>query len=596
MTRRFKLLLFISFIILVAMNCYIGYGYTPSSDQASGVIISHDIANGNILLSGWFLSTVTFYFTDLIWYALLDIIGISNKVQSYLVPSILISALTICCIILSYHKKKLPWAIFFSFGILGAYSSNIFNLAVSHIGAYLYTAIIYIIIERTTVYKANIHHYLIVFLLSLAIFFSDDISKYAFLIPLISSLAIELFYKRNKVHLHYAASIFLAFILSKTLLYYVQEIGGFQLPGIGYPKFATQEEFINNLYFLCVGLLRLFEAYFFGMDIGLQSFSSIIRLCFLLFFVYIIASNARKITRFSTIDRALLLTAIIMPCAFLFSNIPSAVESIRYIAPSVIFGAVFICRNVNISQKTSLFLLSLSFVSGAIIYGNAISLDKKNHEINDISKYIKEHNLKAGFASFWFASSVSLNSGSEISPVVFNNHEGSVKPFLWLAKINNYEQNNSFIIADSKEDMDAAIMQYGRPDVIDKVMSKFILVWNDGINIPFTGFHTLTNSKYFGSLGYSDEFQVCKKDGATFLVTGPYKPLKKGMYKMHIEKSGRGDVLGDIVAFGGKKLIAKINNVVDMDFYIDKTYPDVEVRIYNSDTSSCISSISIEMK
>ncbi|HFV7927929.1 TPA: hypothetical protein ACH99F_003613 [Escherichia coli] len=144
--------------------------------------------------------------------------------------------------------------------------------------------------------------------------------------------------------------------------------------------------------------------------------------------------------------------------------------------------------------------------------------------------------------------------------------------------------------------MDAAIMQYGRPDVIDKVMSKFILVWNDGINIPFTGFHTLTNSKYFGSLGYSDEFQVCKKDGATFLVTGPYKPLKKGMYKMHIEKSGRGDVLGDIVAFGGKKLIAKINNVVDMDFYIDKTYPDVEVRIYNSDTSSCISSISIEMK
>ncbi|MEA7940801.1 hypothetical protein ONO84_24735, partial [Salmonella enterica subsp. enterica serovar Virginia] len=29
-----------------------------------------DIANGNITLKGWYLSTVTFYFTDLVWFAL----------------------------------------------------------------------------------------------------------------------------------------------------------------------------------------------------------------------------------------------------------------------------------------------------------------------------------------------------------------------------------------------------------------------------------------------------------------------------------------------------------------------------------------------
>ncbi|EFP0713741.1 hypothetical protein HLW51_003155, partial [Salmonella enterica subsp. enterica serovar Cerro] len=408
------------------------------------------------------------------------------------------------------------------------------------------------------------------------------------------SLALDLFSTRKKNCLYYAVVIIIAFIASKVMLSAIQDSGGFQLPGVGGPRFATQEEFINNLYFLSIGTLRLFEAYFFGMNIGLQSFSSIIRLCFLCYFIYIIISSAKQITKFSVIDRTLLLTAIIMPAAFLFSNIPSAVESIRYIAPSVVFGSVFVCRNVNIDYKMSIYLFVLAIVSGAVIYGNAISLDKRNHEVEKLSEYIKNNNLKSGFASFWFASSVSLKSGSIISPVIFNSHEGSVKPFLWLSKIDNYERRNSFIIADSEDDMNAAIKEYGEPDAIDRIMTKYILIWNEGVNIQFDGFSKSTNSNYFGSLGYSDDFKVCKKEGNAFMVTGPYKPLKQGKYNLHIEKSGEGDVFGDIVAFGGKKVIAKINNVENMDLYIDRTYPDVEVRIYNTDISSCIKSISID--
>ncbi|MDI5454613.1 hypothetical protein MJM04_35695, partial [Salmonella enterica subsp. enterica serovar Cerro] len=51
-------------------NCCLGSGYTPSSDQSSGIIIANDIAKGNIFLTGWFLSTVTFYyylFDDISW-------------------------------------------------------------------------------------------------------------------------------------------------------------------------------------------------------------------------------------------------------------------------------------------------------------------------------------------------------------------------------------------------------------------------------------------------------------------------------------------------------------------------------------------------
>ena len=148
MTNNFNKPLTLLFVLLVAMNCYIGSGFTPSSDQSSGIIIARDIASGNLILKDWFLSTVTFYFTDLIWYSLFSLLGVSNHIQSFLVPSLILSGLTVVCTALVISKKKIPWAIFLSFGIVGIYSSQIYNLAVTHVGAYLYTAIIYLLLNN----------------------------------------------------------------------------------------------------------------------------------------------------------------------------------------------------------------------------------------------------------------------------------------------------------------------------------------------------------------------------------------------------------------------------------------------------------------
>ncbi|MDE9440704.1 hypothetical protein KKJ13_03450 [Xenorhabdus bovienii] len=580
------------FIFLIIVYFFIGEGYTPSSDQASGIIIGNDIANGNIFLNGWSLSTVTFYFTDLIWYALLSLAGVSNHTQAILVPAILLSALTCLSVYLVMLNKRVPWALFFSFGIIGAYSSGIFNLAVSHIGAYVYTSIVYILLSQDRK-NTNNNNKIWITLLSTVIFFSDDISKYTLLIPIIMSLVIDFAKNKKTTTLSHIFIIIFSYILSKVLLHSIIFLGGFQLPGVGVPKFVTISAFIDNIRYFLVGSLNIFQANIFGMDIGALSASTGIRFLFMIFFYGYITWALRKLLSYSFLDSSLLISSIIMPIAFIFSNIPSSVDSIRYIAPSIIFGSIFISRNVSAGIKSSYFLLITALASGGVIYFHSISLNKKNIEIEKISNFIENNNLKRGFASFWYASSISLNSKSIISPVVFNEHEGSVKPFLWLSKYQNYENNNTFIIADNESDRNSSVSAYGAPDNEYMIESKIIMIWKDGISIPFDGFKIITNDKYFGSIGISDNNKVCPNSDSLFMVTGPYKPLKAGKYKVNISTKGEGGVSGDVVAIGGNVVFSKFNDVKEFIINVDKAYSDVEVRIYNRTGNACIKSLSV---
>lgn len=580
------------FLSLLTWYYFIGYGYSPTSDQASGILIARDIASGNILLHNWSLSTVSFYFTDLIWYAILSLIGVSNKVQSALMPAILLSSLACASVYLIVSKKNAPWAILFTFVPVGIFSSQIFNLAVSHIGAYLYTAIVYVILEKDEL-KPRIYLKIITAFLCVAIFFSDDISKYSFLIPIALSTSISYFNRREINHAKQLLIILLSYALAKILFLSVVYFGGLSLPGVGSPKLATIPQFLNNLTYITIGSLDIFEANFFGKEIGILSISNIARFLFLIFFYIYLLVSLRKIKDYSTVDSALLLSSVIMPLAFIFSNIPSAVESIRYIAPSLIFGSIFICRNLWLSKRHSSYLVVIGLFTGFAISANAMKTDRHNHEIDELTKFVKDNGLKKGFASFWFASSVSLNSDSVISPVVFNESEGSVKPFLWLSKIENYEGKNDFIIADNQSDRESALKTFGNPTREYRIGSKIIMTWKNGVNLSFSGFHVKTNKYYFGSTGAGYDDKVCPGGDEPFMVTGPYKPLKKGEYNVKILMDGDGPISGDVVSNAGNKTLATFENVKLFSFNVDKTYPDVEVRIYNKKENGCVKEISV---
>lgn len=81
------------FLIFSYIFTALSYKFIPSSDSMSGILEAADIANGNITLKGWYLSTVTFYFTDLVWFALaIKLFGYSEWI-TYVIPGLMAGSL-----------------------------------------------------------------------------------------------------------------------------------------------------------------------------------------------------------------------------------------------------------------------------------------------------------------------------------------------------------------------------------------------------------------------------------------------------------------------------------------------------------------------
>lgn len=60
-----------------------------NSDSASMYIEAMDMANGNWLLNGWDLSTVPFYFTDTLLYAVIIKIFGPHEIFMWIIPTII---------------------------------------------------------------------------------------------------------------------------------------------------------------------------------------------------------------------------------------------------------------------------------------------------------------------------------------------------------------------------------------------------------------------------------------------------------------------------------------------------------------------------
>ncbi|HFG4062978.1 TPA: hypothetical protein ACGGM2_002594, partial [Escherichia coli] len=69
MSKKLELLYWLAtFIVLSIIYSMIAKNIIPNSDVMSSFREARDITEGNIFLSGWDLSTVSFYFTEIIPY------------------------------------------------------------------------------------------------------------------------------------------------------------------------------------------------------------------------------------------------------------------------------------------------------------------------------------------------------------------------------------------------------------------------------------------------------------------------------------------------------------------------------------------------
>lgn len=255
------------FIALFFIYLHISYNTGYNSDSASVIIQAKEMAEGNWLLKGWTLSTVTFYFTDALLYAcLIKIFGFYHD-YIYIVPSIGYALASLLLINFTDKYTKSKFSIFIAslfFIIPSKFVGDTVTLPVFHGMSILYFILAISVFFNAT--QKNIKWFLLYIPLASLLIFSDDIIKYWLFAPsLISAIFI---YKINRTSTNKKIILYtlLPIVFYIFLKVVAKKLGFAHLPGMQ-ANFVELSSLTTNFYWFLENTLTLFNSNFFGKEI-----------------------------------------------------------------------------------------------------------------------------------------------------------------------------------------------------------------------------------------------------------------------------------------------------------------------------------------
>jgi len=478
--KRSDALYLLGFIALSILYACFATQVPLNSDAASALLEARDAAAGNLLLKGWNLSTVSFYFTEVLPYAVLIKLFGWHLGWAYLVPGMLLAAVVVVAARLIVRKRGisgLPPLVIIA--APGFFASNLLLVPCIHMGAYLAALLSWWLVETYEERQGRWRLVLLTLCLGLALF-SDDIVRYVLLLPLGAAVLIN--GRRNPRLWWVIVSCVAAVLLAKLLALLVKALGGFTTPGLPPLRFASYTALWQNLELTLQGVLAFFDAEFFDQQIfsrgGLTKlFHAVVGFGFFGALYWI--AKQRRAT--DTLSLGCLLGTAILLGAYVLSNLPVNLMTTRYLVPVFILGAVVLGRHL-LSQGSVVALGS----GIALAYAATIlAVPKWDYATTNrnfpLAQALLEHNLKDGYATFWNAGINAVVSNAEISPVIIG-AEGA-KPYNWLSKPVWAHNGGSFLICDTEQQVIHAIHQLGVPEHQETIDGKFLLIWKGPVSL-----------------------------------------------------------------------------------------------------------------
>ncbi|HGG1687012.1 TPA: hypothetical protein ACJFOC_001381 [Escherichia coli] len=414
-----------------------------NSDSASMYIEAMDMANGNWLLNGWDLSTVPFYFTDTLLYAVIIKIFGPHEIFMWIIPTIIYTLCVFISSLLIYSSKKNYIgliALLFCVAMPSVYASN-FTLAMCiHVGTILLSLTCVYFISKKSRYAPAI-----IILISPLATFSDKIFLYYFTLPLMVAIVFSLYYgyKKKKECFILLISLFVSVVLYKFISFLSCTYGIITTPWSAPQKFVEYDRFLFNIDLLIKGVIYYFDAFIFGKELGPQSIIYAGRFLSMSIWLSILVVASIKRFRSTVIDTYLVIVTALMPAAYIFSNLPGDLMTTRYFSYSFITGTIIIGRYIQECKVKQIALIGMALFL-IVINFQQITLNKPKDDYSRVAKYIASNNLGDGFGTFWEASSTSVRGSKSIYPVLFDN--GEFVNMNWLSKDAWYSTKSRYIV------------------------------------------------------------------------------------------------------------------------------------------------------
>lgn len=453
------------------------------SDKANHLLQADDMLHGNMLLSGWILSGVTFFTTDLPIYCVAEMFGVGVCARTLHIANGLMISLPVAfglAVAVSGERENAVKRACIYAAITALPTLTMAVVARVHSGSICLSFLALIFAARLigdgrvdSLEKAGKVEYVMLFI-SLVLGMAGDmltllmgvspILMYAFY-ALLQKSSRELRHRYAAVAVTAVGGLVSGIALEKMCL----ALGGADKNSyIGSTRMAAVDDLGGRLLSLVSDVAHLCGGHFFGLrmldyHVLLYASSAIIVLA-----ATIVAMRAIYLfLKLRDVDVLTVLVSFLCVstiAAYLFSGMSEA----RYITVLPLAGGVLIARTFTrwyrLVANKKLLVATTVLIIVLEMGGHALSFLPRAEEDEPASSYVEyirndvdfavlaktldEHGLSCGYSSFWNASSVSVLSEERVCIRAVVANEQGLSRFRWFCKEAWFEDEAHFIVVD----------------------------------------------------------------------------------------------------------------------------------------------------
>nr|WP_254907942.1 hypothetical protein [Salmonella enterica] len=332
MLNKSTVALYLIFSLCVFALClYISFNNPVTSDGASLFLEAKDMADGNILLRGWTLSTVSFYFTEAIWYMIIIRIFGDSIYLMYVLPAVFYTITIMLAFALSHTDGKMKWSIaaLIPCVIISSPMASTMTLETCvHVGTIIFALVCLNMLrydKHTTIKLASVTT------LTAASVFSDSIFNYYITIPIVVTFVVHVLINKDFSKWRYVFAVIVGVVIAKFLALVANYFGLLNTPGTQPPAFVNYENISSNLNLFIVGIIQYFDAFIFGKQLSASNAMIFSRFAVMIFWLALLVVAIKNRFKASFVDTALSISSVLLPAAYVASNMPVDLGTTRYL-------------------------------------------------------------------------------------------------------------------------------------------------------------------------------------------------------------------------------------------------------------------------
>ncbi|EBC6255651.1 hypothetical protein AWA83_17645, partial [Salmonella enterica subsp. enterica serovar Anatum] len=172
---------------------------------------------------------------------------------------------------------------------------------------------------------------------------------------------------------------------------------------------------------------------------------------------------------------------LIMTSAYIGSNLPRNIWTIRYLVPVFIMAVILLSRTKFNNKKIIYLIAFLGVLSGIKTISINNFNDNRYNQMSCIRDKINEHKTNYGYAPFAFTNSVGINGDIKIANISFNNEKITIDN--WLTNSEWYNKSNNFFILENQEQLNIVKKNYGPPEDVETVCDVIFVKYRNHIHV-----------------------------------------------------------------------------------------------------------------